>query len=728
MRTLWLTALCAATALSSLAVGNAAVAAPALMPVPKSARLSGQAVPVSGGFAIQWQSRPSPLLKRAADRFATRFTQIAVGAPVTGAAALPLTIRYAPDSHYLSVDEREDYTLTVAPGGVTLTATGPAGVLHGFATLLQLIEKTPQGPVLAGGRIEDAPRFRWRGVMIDVARHFMSVEAMERQIDAMELTKLNVLHWHLSDGTGFRVESRRYPKLQMVGGHHQFYTQAQVRAIVRYAADRGVRIVPEFDVPGHTLAVLQAYPDLAAQQPVPLTQSWLKTCDTDFNKGATTTTCGKHINLNNAALDPTNPGVLAFIGNLYAEMAGLFPDQYFHTGGDEVVSKQWTANPKIAAYMKARGYADAPAMQAAFTAEVQKVLAKAGKVMMGWDEVSEAPIPKNVVVEVWRSSKWTGKATADGHPVVVSAGYYLDLLRPSRQHYLVDPYDLKAQGLTPADLASMKNVFKLGDAFAIDETMPPLTEAQKKLVMGGEAPLWSEIVSNEMLDARLWPRGAAIAERYWSPASVRNVDDMELRLPAVMVELEATGLKAEQKRQWMTDRLSPVNVTPVKVLTDATRPVMNYAMNRLAAKDGDAMLRAPAAIAEPDSFVGIRFNRLAARYAAGDAGVEPELKRMLDLWAGNDQAFQAIATSQALKDALPVSRLLSALAVVGLEALEPGNHQGVWRTHAQGLIDQAQAAIDSCAKIGAVDKKALPQSGLLIAFLPGIKSLVDAAK
>ncbi|GEL64957.1 hypothetical protein KBA01_22430 [Kozakia baliensis] len=716
------------TGMSHNAQAVAAESAVALMPQPRSAVLDGRIVPITGGVRVVWQGKPSPLLKRAAARF-ERHLAVLAGKLEQGAAPLSVVVSVRPDPDYLSIREREHYTLNVAPGGVHLDAEGPAGVLRGFATLLQLVEPLPQSAGFASGRIDDAPRFVWRGIMIDVSRHFMSVDTIKRQLDAMELTKLNVLHWHLSDGTGFRVESKRFPKLQQVGGHNQYYTQAQVREIVAYAADRGIRVVPEFDIPGHTLSILEAYPELAAQQPVPLTKDWQQDCSVASGNGATTTHCSSHLNLNNPAFDPTNPQVLRFARELYAEMGRLFPDRYFHSGGDEVQPKQWTDNPKIAAYMKQHGYADPPALQAAFTAEVQKVLAGQGKIMMGWDEVSEAPIPKNVVVEAWRGSKWVGSATKAGHPVVVSSGYYLDLLNPSAKHYAVDPFDVKADGLSPEDAAKARaKMGPLADAFAIDPNAPPLDAQQQALVLGGEAPLWSEVVSDEMADARLWPRSAAVGERFWSDASVRDIAELERRLPLVQRELEALGLKARENEQRIIARVTPANIAPLTVLTSVTSPVRNYALNRLAAHSGDDMLSAPVAVAAPDSFEAIAFNNLAARYATGDRSVAAALQARLALYAGNDAAYAQIATTPALQAALPVSRQLNALAQLGQEAMEDVHHGKKWRTRAKKLLDEQDATFAASADHVASYAYPQPPSGLLIAIVPGIHALVNAAR
>ena len=700
---------------------------PVLLPAPAHISFSGQSIRLEG-IKIVWDRKATPLEKKAAARFLGRLEKLYGAATDTGPKTV-LHIRTGQDPSYLTVNEREGYRLSVKGQNIRLEADGPAGVIHGFATILQLVHTGPSGRQITEADIQDAPRFSWRGLMIDVSRHFMSVETMERQLDAMELTKLNVLHWHLSDGTGFRIESLRYPKLQQAGAHHQYYTQSQVRSIVQYAADRGIRVVPEIDIPGHTLSLLQAYPELAAQQPVLVTDAAGRACTTSSADGQTTTHCNRRPNLNNAALNPVSPQVIDFAANLYAEIGKLFPDRYIHSGGDEVQDQQWLDNPAIVSYMKANGYKDVPALQAAFTAKIEKALAAQGKIMMGWDEVSEAPIPKDVVVEVWRNAKWTGSATKAGHPVVVSAGYYLDLLYSSANHYAVDPDATRPANLSAADTDRLRHqtLGRLESAFASDPDMAPLDEAQRKLVLGGEAPLWAEIVSDEMLDARLWPRSAAIAERFWSPATVQDVDDLYRRLPVIMNELEKTGLLAREHTDRMIAELTPSNITPLTILTSVTVPVQNYAMNHLAAPAGDAMLKSPAAIASPDSFSAIEFNALAKRYAAGDRSVVEQLRKSLNIWAANDAAYVQVATSPQLQLAEPVSKQLSQLAVLGLEALEPGGHDRAWHKKAHQLLTvQDLTLIDPTSFAG--KDRVIPPSGLLIAIVPGIHTLVQSTR
>ncbi|KXV31751.1 beta-N-acetylhexosaminidase, partial [Gluconobacter japonicus] len=387
----------------------------------------------------------------------------------------------------------------------------------------------------------------------------------------------------------------------------------------------------------------------------------------------------------------------------------------------------WTNNPKIAAYMKAHGYADAPALQAAFTAQVEKILSSQGRVMMGWDEVSEAPIPKNVVVEGWRGSKWTGSATQAGHPVVVSSGYYLDLLTPSRTHYAVDPYDTKANGITPAEVEETHpHITPLMEAFLQDPNAAPLTDEQKKLVLGAEGALWTEIVSENMLDARLWPRTAALAERFWSPESVRDVDDLERRLPVIMGELQATGLQATQHENGLKEALAPGYTGPLSTFLETVVPVRNYALNRLASKSGDAMLSAPVAIADPDAFEATRFNNMVKRYLAGEKSLKAPLKAMLTAWSSNDEAFSAIAKDvPALEEVTPVSHAVAALSNAGLNVLN-GASGTAWRLDAQHLIAAQDEFFHNSSNHILSLKREQPPGGLLIAILPGIKALVES--
>ena len=684
------------------------VESPALMPLPASAQFPGGFIPFSGRVTVSWENAPTPVLKKAVARFIGRANALAgdnSSRQEKRHPALHLRISYGKDPDWLSVHAKESYTLTSGPKGVVLTASGPAGVLHGLATLTQLIGHDAQGGKIFLANISDAPRFAWRGIMIDTSRHFMDVSTIKRQMDAMEMLKLNVLHFHLSDGAGFRVESRVLPELTQKGTSGQYYTQEQIRDLIVYAADRGIRVVPEFDVPGHAMAFLLAHPELAARRPVDLNVK----------------------NKNNPALDPTLPETLEFVTQLYAEMGSLFPDAYFHAGGDEVSPSEWTKNPEIVAFMKKNGFETTQELQADFTAKVQKILEKQKKIMIGWDEISEAPISSNVVVDVWRSSKFISSATAAHHPVIVSAGYYLDLLQPSSQYYQVDPFDPSANGITEQQAAAwLKKGTRpsLVDAFRKDTTLGPLTDEQKSYILGGEAPLWSELVTDEMLDARLWPRAAAVAERFWSPAGVRDVGDMYRRLESIDKNLQVTALNSEINVKRMTKRLSPANSDPVMVLATATAPLRSYKMNRYVAHRGNRLDEIGETVS-PDSFSAVRFGFLVDRYLAGDKSTVSEMRKMLQEWKDNDPAFLKIATSSGLSDAVSTSHDLAVIAGAGLDALDGQKNLS---KDSQVIFDRQDAMLtsgDDVSGAGAITE--FPGGGLIVVIEPSVRKLLGSS-
>ena len=694
----------------------AAVDALSPMPMPSAIRQDPGALQVEGGIAIAWLGVRSPLLDRAAARFESGLAALSGPAAVLPGTKLALlTIRCsAADPGYLTVAEHQGYTLSVTASGIRLDATGPAGVLEGFSTLLQLLAQGPAGTVLPLVTIQDRPRFVWRGLMIDVSRHFMGIDTLHHQIDAMERVKLDVLHLHLSDSQGWRVESRLYPRLQQIGSHGQFYTQGQIRALIAYAGDRGIRVVPEFDLPGHALALLQAYPALSATPPDRL--------PADFDP-------------DQAALGLTNPETMRLVSRVYGEMTGLFPDAYFHAGGDEVSGEQWTSVPRIAAFMKAHAIPDADRLQARFTVAVQRVLAQRHKIMIGWDEVAGAPIPSSVAVQVWRSSKWIAATAGAGHPVIVSVGYYLDLMQPAVQHYAVDPLDPRAVGLSPAE--AQEAAAEVGPR-VMDFTRDPdatLDAAAQARVLGGEATFWTEIVSDEMLDSRVWPRAAAVAERFWSKAEQRDPDDMMRRLGATADRLEALGLRAQANRVRMTGRLAPGHAEPVSVLLEAVSPTRDYTLHHTELKDRTGghplSLNGLADIAEPDDVPARRLAALVSRRLAGDRAAEPALRLMLSRWQENAGPYAVIAAGNGVLDAaLPVSQDVTTLSCAGLQALDRlDGHVG-----ADGCITAAAPVIRQQAAVLANATRLRPDpaiqatDGLLMPVVTPIATLVSAAQ
>ena len=456
---------------------------PFLMPWPASVKTvpgNGQMV-IDAAFAVGLEKHTDARLRKTVAIFLDDLRRHTGMLPLDFGVTTPEKAQLVihcdrPSKRVQQLGEDEAYTLEVTPSGGELSAPTTLGVMRGLQTFLQLIQTTPQGFAVPTVVIEDGPRFPWRGLMIDSGRHFIPVEVIKRNLDAMAAVKMNVLHWHLSENQGFRIESKKFPKLQGMGSDGLFYTQDQVREVIAYAHDRGIRVVPEFDMPGHSTAWFVGYPDLASGPgPFSVERKW---------------------GVFDPAMDPTRESTYKVLDAFIGEMAGLFPDQFFHIGGDEVNGKQWDANPKIRQFMRVHKLKDNAALQAYFNSRVQKIVAKHGKTVEGWDEILRPNLPKSIVIQSWRGQKSLADAAQQGYRGLLSFGYYLDLMNSAASHYVVDPMSGAAASLSEAD--------------------------QKK-ILGGEACMWAEYVSAENVDSRIWPRAAAIAERLWSPQSVTDV-------------------------------------------------------------------------------------------------------------------------------------------------------------------------------------------------------------
>ena len=394
-----------------------------------------------------------------------------------------------------ALGDDESYTLDVDEHHISLRAESDIGALRGMETLLQLVQPENNGFAFPVIHIEDAPRFHWRGLLLDPGRHFLPVPVIIRTLDAMATVKLNVLHWHLTEDQGFRIESKVYPKLHGLGSDGQFYTQQQVREIVQNAAARGIRIVPEFDIPGHSTTWLIGYPNLAsAPGPYSIQHTF---------------------GVKDAALDPTRETTYKFLDAFLGEMARLFPDAYVHIGGDETNGKQWRSNPRIKAFMDAHGMKTTKELQAYFNLRVQKILVKYHKQMVGWEEVLNPSLSADVVIQSWLGSESLVEAAKNGHRGILSGPYYLDSMDSAGTSFLADPIPDGAK----------------------------LTPEQTKLILGGEVCMWGEHVTAGTIDSRIWPRSAAIAERLWSRADDHDVNDMYRRLGVMSLRLESEGTR-----------------------------------------------------------------------------------------------------------------------------------------------------------------------------------------
>ena len=406
-----------------------------------------------------------------------------------------------------SLEDDETYSLEVSEKQIVLKAETVVGAVRGLETFLQLLTSDRDGYYVPTVSIQDKPRFRWRGLLFDSSRHFQPLDVIKRTLDGMAAVKLNVFHWHLTDDQGFRVESKRFPKLHQLGSDGKYYTHQQITDVIAYAAERGIRVMPEFDMPGHATSWLVGYPELgSATGPYSIE---------------------RQPGIMQPTLDPTREDVYRFLDSFLGEMAALFPDEYIHIGGDENEGKQWDANPQIQAFKKQRGIKDNHGLQAYFTTRVAQLVEKHGKKAMGWDEILNPDLPKGVVVHSWRGPESLAEGVRKGYLGVLSAGYYIDLSYPAANHYTVDPVAPGAK-------------------------LSPEEEAR---ILGGEATMWSEYVSTETIDSRIWPRTAAIAERFWSPRTVTDVDDMYRRLAITSVRLEELGLAHEKNFRMLLRRM-----------------------------------------------------------------------------------------------------------------------------------------------------------------------------
>ena len=590
------------------------------MPLPAKIDYGSGALSIGASFTVTFSGCADARIAAAAGRLVTRLSR-QTGLPMTGIGGSPtLTIECTGRSaDYPALGDDESYRLDVTPSGARITAPAVWGALHGIETFTQLVEPAATGFQVPAVHIEDRPRFPWRGLMLDVSRHWMPVPVVLRNLDTMAAVKLNVFHWHLSDDQGFRVESKLYPRLQEFGSDGQFYTQSEIRQVVNYARDRGIRVVPEFDMPGHTLSWFPGYPDLTA--------------------GRGPFEIGRHFGVFDPVMDPSRESTYEFLDGFIGEMAGLFPDAYFHVGGDEVNGKQWAQSPGVQAFARQHGFADTKEIQLYFSRQLHEILAKHGKTMIGWDEILQPDLGPGTVIETWRNQASLADSIRAGYRGILSWGYYLDHLSPAKYHYGIDPQGGPAEQLTPEQLSR---------------------------ILGGEACMWSELVDAETVDSRIWPRAAVIAERFWSPASVTDVDSMYQRMQAVSRQLEWTGVQHRADYQPMLDRLSGDRRAPaVRVLADAVEALGLGPRVRARQYTTDVPLNRMVDAARPES-ESVRALELAA--ARLDTAA---LRRAFTVWAANDAVFQPLAENNALLAELrPVSKNLAELGTIGLKALD----------------------------------------------------------
>lgn len=736
-----------------------------LMPYPKQLTLQSGYLKLDKSFHVVIDGADSPLLRKELERFVMRLQR------QTGLTVAPPTIRKA-DAEKMAapvlrisvknilevengyaLERDEAYRLEINSAQISLTATTRTGAVRGLETLLQMIgvqKKTVQVPHVV---IEDAPRFVWRGVLLDSSRHFLSMDTLKRQLDALAAAKYNVFHWHLTDDQGWRMESKAFPKLHELASDGEYYSQQDIREIVAYAQQRGIHVLPEIDIPGHASAIALAYPELmSAPGPYKKEIRW-----------------GVH----KPTLDPTNEKVYEFVDKLMAEVSALFPFEYVHIGGDEVDPEHWNSNTEIQAFMKKNALEDHRALQAWFNRRVVNILQKHQRKMIGWDEIQHPDLPKNIAIHSWQGPDAVSDAVSHGFQAILSTGYYVDQPQPTAYHYRNDPvpvietvndqvragdvweswsfeiprkrgsaikgtftlikkdgeqrgfidfngksrravHDVKnIHGVTQFHLDTWMGVFTprvtlqdgqlQGDVIVGNalykitgkqtagstipgSTMPtairqqPLTDAARELVLGGEAALWAELVDDNVIDVRLWPRAFAIGERLWSPLALQDEDSMYRRMQK-MGDLAAVSIDLQHHQQTHDGMMKLVNkpqdIKPLKIFAEAIEQVQYYHRHHEKHVYGtyskadhlnlfvDTLPAESLAVRELDNLVEQFLEN------PRDKQVKKQLLVLLKSWKKNHKPLmQVIEKNTRLTDMKPLAQRVDQVTQLGLKLVE----------------------------------------------------------
>lgn len=562
--------------------------------------------------------------------------------------------------------EDESYHLDITSNKITLNASSDLGALHGLETLLQMLQNNANSFYFPASKISDFPRFTWRGLMIDASRHFQPVDVIKRNIDALAAMKMNVFHWHLVDDQGWRIETKKHPKLIELASDGLYYTQEEIRNIVKYADERGILIVPEIDVPGHASAILTAYPEIGSKV-ITLTGG---TSEKNI-QGTAITNYGieRNAGIFSPTLDPTNPKTYKILSELFDEVCPLFPGAYFHIGGDENEGKDWDANPKIQEFKKKNNLKTNHELQTYFTMQLAPMLKKHGKQLMGWEEISTKNLSKEAIVHSWRGPNEgvvAGQSLIDavkkGYKTVLSNGFYIDLMYPIASHYLNDPMPKGAD----------------------------LTAEEKARILGGEATMWTELATATTFDSRVWPRTAAIAERLWSAENITDVANMRKRLEVVSFRLEELGLThIRNKAVILRNIANNQNIKSINEFSNVCEPLKGYTRN----KGGtEYQMYSPftlfADACTPDAKDSVAFDEAVSQYLANKTpDNKAKVTAFFNKWISvNKGLIELSANAPLVQSILPLSKKLSDASQELLLVLD--NKSTLKSADLQSLIEQ----------------------------------------
>ena len=534
------------------------------------------------------------------------------------------------------------YRFQIDSSGVLLRADTEFAAITGCATLAAL----DRDGSLPHCEVIDQPTYSWRGLMVDTSRHYMPIARLEETLDLMACYRLNVLHLGLSNDQACRFTSDRFPWLTST----DHYTTHELRALIRYAAERAIRIVPELDVPAHTTSWVHAYPEWGAGA--------LEGPSTGF---------GMHY----ACLDPTKPEVLCAVKDIFQDLTEVFPDEYVHIGGDEVMSNWWDANPAIQGWMRERGMSSVHQLQTWFICELGAYLTSIGKQVIGWDEILADDLPQAFTIQAWRGMTARDIALKAGHPTIVSSPYYLDLFFPSDFHYRYEPAmsastvgAAEDQAQADSRLAHVSDGMHWQTTFGMFNT--DVARAGGK-VLGGEACMWSEIVDGDTLHTRVWSRMPAIAERFWRGAQSVDEATMYARTAASLADWAARLELAE----FMAIPTS-LNLPALRPLIEQLEPVKWYArllgMDRVRARTSgqtEISLKRPYDLASKlDRLIDfLPPESLAARSVMQALDAEADIEHWCNGWRMQAEAFDDCATQEPrLAELRELSQTLATLA------------------------------------------------------------------
>jgi hexosaminidase len=616
-----------------------------LMPWPQSVVLNDGSFALTKNFKVNITGNPNPRIFGGVTRFLRRldgrtgiFFEQGFITKLNEFPSAQLQINCT-KSGKIGLYEDESYHLDIKQNQITINATSDLGALHGLETLLQMLQNNSTSFYFPNSQISDFPRFTWRGLMIDAARHFQPVDVIKRNIDGLAAMKMNVFHWHLVDDQGWRIEMKKHPKLIDLASDGMYYTQEEIKNIVKYADERGILIVPEIDVPGHGSAILTAYPEIGSKV-ITLTGG---TAEKNI-QGTAIVTYGieRNAGIFSPTLDPSNPKTYQLLSELFDEVCPLFPGAYFHIGGDENEGKDWDANPKIQAFKKKNNLTTNHELQTYFTMQLVPMLKKHGKQLMGWEEILTKNMSKEAIIHSWRGPNEgvvAGQSLVDavkkGYKTVLSNGYYIDLMYPIASHYLNDPMPKGAD----------------------------LTAEEKARILGGEATMWTELTTPSTIDSRVWPRTAAIAERLWSAEDITDVANMRKRLETVsfrLEELELTHIR--NKAVILRNIANNQNIKSLNEFANVCEPLKGYTRN----KGGtEYQMYSPftlfADACTPDAKDALAFDEAVAQYLANKT---PENKAkiagFLNKWiAVNKGLVELSSTAPLVQPILPLSKKLN---------------------------------------------------------------------